>query len=208
MNGITQVFLRRFRPWFYALLTRIVYSDKSIEFGKKFRCDGIPRILIDPGCKLAIGNEVEFRRNVEIRIHQGAQIIIGSNIRLDRGVRILSTNNSVIKIEDFVRIGLYTVMNGGADISIGQKSLVSGFVYLQTSMHGYADREMTVQDQGYVHAPVMLGEDVWLGAGSVILPGVVIGKGAVIGSNAVVTKEVAPFKVVAGIPARELKERT
>lgn len=207
MNGFTQYFLRKLRPWFYSLITRIVYSGKEIRFGKGFRCDGIPRILIDSGCKLYLGDEVEFRRNVEIRVHQEAQILIGNNIRIDRGVRLLATNKSIIKIEDSVRIGLYTVMNGGANIEIGRKSLISGFIYLQTSMHGHAKKELSMQDQGYIHAPIRLGEDVWLGAGAVILPGVTIHQGAVVGSNAVVTKEVEPFKVVAGIPARELKER-
>jgi acetyltransferase-like isoleucine patch superfamily enzyme len=99
-------------------------------------------------------------------------------------------------------------MNGGASISIGKKTLVSGFVYLQTSMHGYSDKAQAVQDQGYQHAPVILEDDVWIGTSAVILPGTTIGKGAVVGSNAVVTKDVPQFKVVAGIPAKELKERT
>ncbi|GHC75312.1 DapH/DapD/GlmU-related protein [Limoniibacter endophyticus] len=54
---------------------------------------------------------------------------------------------------------------------------------------------------------VTIGNDVWIGHGAVIMPGVTIGNGAVVGANAVVTKDVAPYAVVAGVPARVLRQR-
>lgn len=54
---------------------------------------------------------------------------------------------------------------------------------------------------------VTIGHDVWIGHGAVILPGVTIGNGAVVGANAVVTRDVAPFTIVAGVPARLLRQR-
>lgn len=207
MFKLSQFYLKIFRPWFLGGIARLIYGSKYVIFGKKFRCDSIPRIIVDKNCKLKIGNNVEFKRNVEIRSHGNSLISIGNNVRLDRGIRILAANWAAIQIEDGVKVGLYTVMNGGDSISIGKKALVSGFVYLQTSMHGYGDKNLPVQEQGYVHAPVVLEEDAWLGTHVVILPGVTIGKGAVVGSNAVVTKNVEPFCVVGGIPAKLIKER-
>lgn len=55
--------------------------------------------------------------------------------------------------------------------------------------------------------PVTVGNDVWIGHGAVIMPGVTIGNGAVIGANSVVTRDVGPFEVFAGVPARRLKMR-
>ncbi len=55
--------------------------------------------------------------------------------------------------------------------------------------------------------PVTLGHDVWLGHGVLIMPGVTVGTGAVVGSGAVVTRDVAPYAMVAGVPAKPLKER-
>lgn len=55
--------------------------------------------------------------------------------------------------------------------------------------------------------PVSIGHDVWIGHGAVILPGVTVGNGAVIGANAVVRNDVAPFTIVAGVPARPLRLR-
>lgn len=54
---------------------------------------------------------------------------------------------------------------------------------------------------------VTIGHDVWIGHGAVIMPGVTIGNGAVIGANAVVTRDVEPYTVVAGVPARALRRR-
>lgn len=54
---------------------------------------------------------------------------------------------------------------------------------------------------------VAIGHDVWIGHGAVIMPGVSVGTGAVVGANAVVTKDVAPYQVVAGVPARPIRMR-
>ncbi|MGB3898521.1 MAG: DapH/DapD/GlmU-related protein [Mesorhizobium sp.] len=54
---------------------------------------------------------------------------------------------------------------------------------------------------------VVIGHDVWIGHGAVVMPGVSIGNGAVIGANAVVTRDVAPYTIVAGVPARPVRRR-
>lgn len=207
MNRITKYYIKKIRPLFYSFLTRLIYSSSNLEIGRNFRCDSIPRIILDSTCKLIIGDNVELRRNIEIRVHGNSQVNIGDNIRIDRGVRILAANDSIINIAEGARIGLYSVLNGGDNITIGKKSLISGFVYLQTSMHGFKNREKSVQDQGYLHKPVILGDDTWLGTHSVIMPGVLLGKGVVVGSNSVVTKSIEDYKVVGGVPAKEIKER-
>lgn len=205
---ITQKYIRNYRPRFYAWLTKLLYASSNVHFGKELRCDSIPKIMIDPGAELRIGDKVEFRRNVELRVHQESKMEIANNVRIDRGVRLLSTNKARIELAEGVRIGLYSVFNGGDSIKVGAKSLISGFVYLQTSMHGFKDRNMEVQAQGYEHAPIELEKDCWLGTHVVVLPGVRLGKGVVVGSNAVVNRSVEDYKVIGGIPAKEIKERS
>ena len=206
--SITQYYIRQFRPWLMATLTRLFYAGSNVKFARGLRCDSIPRIMIDKSAKLKIGEGVELRRNVEIRVHQQAEMEIGNKVRIDRGVRLLATNQARVVLEDGVRIGLYSVLNGGDSIHVGAKSLISGFVYLQTSMHGFKDRNLEVQQQGYDHAPVKLGPDCWLGTHVVIMPGVELGQGVVAGSNAVVNRSFEANQVIGGIPATVLKERS
>lgn len=189
------------------MLTRILYGAGNVHVGRNLRADGLPRILIDPGATLEIGDDVELRSGVEIRVHGKARVSIERGSRIDRGVRILAANEAQIHIHEGARIGLYSVLNGGDSIAVGRKALLSGYVYLQTSMHAHGAPGVAIQDQGYLHAPVVLGDDAWLGTHAVIMPGVTVGKGAIVGSNAVVTKDVDALNVVAGVPAKVIKKR-
>lgn len=62
-------------------------------------------------------------------------------------------------------------------------------------------------ESGHRKEPVSIGSDVWIGASSTILAGVTIGDGAVIAAGSVVTKDVEPYSIVAGVPARQIKRR-
>lgn len=206
VNGVIQWWLREAGPRWYGALARSLYRSDRVRFGANFRCDGVPRILVDADAEVAIGDNVEFRRGIEIRAHGTSRIGIGDNVRLDRGVRLLAANDSRITIGAGSRVGLYAVFNGGASISIGLGTLISGFVYLQTSMHRFKDRSAMVKDQGYDHADVAIGNNAWLAAHAVILPGCRVGDNAIVGSNAVVTRDVEPGHIVAGVPARSIRD--
>jgi len=200
------LFIRKISPTIKGFLFKLLFNGRRIKVGRNFQCEKFPSLQIDNNCFLKIGNDVLFRKDIEIRSHGKSKIDIGNNVRIDRGVRILAANQSEIVLKDGARIGLYTVFNGGDSIYIGEKVLVSGFVYLQTSMHNHK-KNKDVQSQGYSHKPVTLKEDSWLGTHVVVLPGCVIGKGAVVGSNAVVTKSIEDYTISAGVPAKSIKER-
>lgn len=207
MYFITRFYLRKFRPVFLGLLTRFFYNSKYILIGKNFKCDSIPKIIVTDKACIRILDNVTFGRNVEIRCHINSKVEIHNHARIDRGVRLLSTNSAKIEIGEYSRIGLYSVLNGGDSITLSRNVLVSGFVYLQTSMHKYEVTNIPVIAQGYVHDSIFLSSDVWLGAHTTILPGVKIGKSSIVGSNSVVTKNVADYMVVVGSPARSINVR-
>lgn len=107
-------------------------------------------------------------------------------------------------------IGHYNNLRaGGGDIQIGNHCLISQFCTLVASNHGI-DRAAPIQNQtpGSGRCGVVLGNDVWLGAGAVITPGVSIGTGAVIGANAVVTHDVPDYEIWAGVPAKKIGDRS
>jgi acetyltransferase-like isoleucine patch superfamily enzyme len=202
----TTMWFRRQKSALSGKLTRLLYSAQNVTIGENFMVDTIPEIIVEPNSRLIIGDHVTIRQNVELRVHGHAALQIGDRVRIDRGVRVLASNQATVSLGADTRIGLYSVFNGGDSISIGQKCLISGHVYLQTSMHRHAAGKF-IQEQGYDHAPIILEEDVWLGAHVLILPGCTLSRGAIVGSNSVVTKDVSANTVVAGSPARFLKQR-
>jgi putative colanic acid biosynthesis acetyltransferase WcaF len=87
-------------------------------------------------------------------------------------------------------------------IEIGSRVIISQNAFLCTASHDYTDPVFRL-----VGAKIVIGDDAWIAADAYIAPGVRIGNGAVVGARAVVTRDVPPWTVVAGNPARVLKER-
>jgi acetyltransferase-like isoleucine patch superfamily enzyme len=84
--------------------------------------------------------------------------------------------------------------------------MIAPFVYIVDSNHN-TQRNQLMNLQRNLTKPITIGQDVWIGAQSVILPGVTIGDGAVIASGAVVNKNVSPYTIVGGVPAHLISER-
>ena len=96
----------------------------------------------------------------------------------------------------------------GQNVSIGPSQHPTD--WLSTSPFQYVDYKKLIPDMNllpYANAPTFVGNDVWIGNNVVIQDGVTIGDGAVIGSNAVVTKDVPPYAIVGGVPARIIRYR-
>lgn len=98
-------------------------------------------------------------------------------------------------------------INARGQISIGKNVLIGPYVIIYSTNHIFDNTCMSINEQGQTEEPVIIEDDVWIGARSVILPGVIIGKGAVIAAGAVVTKNVEPYSIVGGVPAKFIKYR-
>ncbi|WHH58381.1 DapH/DapD/GlmU-related protein [Petroclostridium sp. X23] len=93
-------------------------------------------------------------------------------------------------------------------VSIGDNVMMGPDVLIYTRNHRIDRTDIPMIKQGDTEPrPVMIGDDVWIGARAVILPGVTIGRGAVVAAGAIVTKSVAPYTIVGGNPARKIKSR-
>ncbi len=73
--------------------------------------------------------------------------------------------------------------------------------------HNFADTSQKIIDQGVTCKGIVIEDDCWLGFGVKVLDGVTIGKGSVIGAGAIVTKDIPPFSIAVGVPARVIKSR-
>jgi acetyltransferase-like isoleucine patch superfamily enzyme len=95
----------------------------------------------------------------------------------------------------------------GAGITIEDDVMLGSCVHIYVHNHKFDDLAMPIIDQGHYRSePVLLKRGAWVGAGAIILPGVVVGDNAVVGAGSVVTRSVPPHTLVAGNPARVIRE--
>lgn len=111
-----------------------------------------------------------------------------------------------VSIGDFSGVGYRCQVQG--NVKIGDHVMMGPEVYIYTQNHKMDRTDIPMDEQGFAEEKaVVIEDDVWIGSRVTILPGVTIGKGSVIGASAVVTKDVPPYSVAAGNPARVVKSR-
>lgn len=131
----------------------------------------------------------------------------GANLQVAPGVKIF--NPGMVSVGDECFIGAGTRMYAWNErITIGNQVLIAADVLIMTRNHQHVTRDLPMAEQDYENAPVTIEDDVWIGFRAIILAGVTIGRGSIIASNAVVTKDVAPYSIVGGVPARLISKRT
>jgi acetyltransferase-like isoleucine patch superfamily enzyme len=119
-------------------------------------------------------------------------------------------NNAVgdVTIGDNTRIGIHCTVIG--PVCIGSSVNLAQGITVTALNHNFENTDLRIDEQGISTKPVIISDDVWIGANAVILPGVTIGKHVVVAAGAVVTKDVPDYCVVGGVPAkviRDLNER-
>lgn len=143
-----------------------------------------------------------------------------NNVRGRRLAKIGKSNihpTTIIREGQFVSIGDHCLINHNNLIQAGKSQ--NGYIkignYVHTGVnvafiafnHGFYTREQPTKEQDYMDAPIVIEDDVWIGAGSIILSGVNVGRGAIIAAGAVVNRDVPEFAIVGGIPAKILSYR-
>ncbi|AUY33282.1 CatB-related O-acetyltransferase [Pseudomonas soli] len=128
---------------------------------------------------------------------------VGKHVRLGRGLFVLPRR---VSIGDWCYIGARSYLDG--DIVIGSFTMLANNVAIVGGDHAYATPGVTMRDGGReAWKQTVIGRDVWIGHGAIILNGVTIGDGAIVAAGSVVTRDVENFSVVAGNPARHIKWR-
>lgn len=141
---------------------------------------------------------------------RGTLIEIGEDVVVDAFVKIKPAGG----VGD-VRIGPRCVLNSGVviytgnGVTLGADVLLAANVVLAPTNHEFAARNVPIREQGFQpsRGGIVIEDDVWIGAGSVVLDGAVVRRGAVVGANSVVRDEVAPYSVAVGSPLRVVGRR-
>lgn len=152
------------------------------------------------GGKCRIGSRVVLLR--------ASGITLGTRVEIEHDVFLkLVTAEARLTVGDYTFLGRGCEIDVAARVTIGAHTLLAPGVFLTDHSHRHA-RAQRLDEQGIDTAPVTIGNDVWLGTRCVVLAGVTIGDGAIVGAGAVVTKDVEPYAIVAGVPAKVIGQRT
>ena len=169
------------------LITRYITPKfiRHLYYMLRYRC------LINMKANVQLSSAIKFGTGSTIKQFaiistSVGQIILGKECNLGQ-FSIIATKNKDVLIGDYVRIGPH--------------------VNIIASNRIFKRRDIPILKQGIVEKGIKIGNDVWIGAGSSILDGVNIGDGAVIAAGAVVNRDVPPYSIVGGVPAKVIGQR-
>lgn len=152
------------------------------------------------------GENIFFDKNIEL-MRNPKNIFLEENIYIKEGTKICACNDkAIIEIGKNTSIGYNNFIFASNKITIGDNCMIAPFVYIVDSNHG-TDRGTPMNQQANVTAPIKIGSDVWIGSHCTILKGITIGDGSIVAAGSVVTKDVEPYSIVGGVPAKKIGER-
>jgi acetyltransferase-like isoleucine patch superfamily enzyme len=155
--------------------------------GKRLRCHTFPKFRMIPDNNCVIGDFVTIGYGITFEIQKNGSLIVGNHVKLTQNILISS----------------------GIGITIGDHSIFGENVSIRDGDHeSLQEKPVLFQENKY--SPVHIGKDVWIGAGSYVLPGSTIPDGTVIGSNSVVLSGsgLKEYCIYAGSPVRFIRQRS
>ncbi len=197
-------------------LARLFYIHSLRHWRQKRR---FPGVHFDAGVEWRVSGSVRTGQDVHVGtgsvVAAGplAVVTLGNGVWLGRDCEISAGDR--IEIGDRTSLQHRTQLHG--DVVIGAGCVGAANLYVSSGEHGFRDSpHLPIRVQDFHRArraiadrnrPVVIGDDCWLGINVVVMPGITIGRGCVIGSNSVVTRDLAPYTIAAGAPARPLGQR-
>lgn len=168
-----------------------------------------------------------------VRIAHAGNITLGKGVYLDQGVYLHAlpggitigdntflmhhTMLHVFNFRNLPRAGIhigqncflgeFNVIRGQGGVRIGDNVYTGPMVQIVAVNHVYQDPARPIREQGITAEGIVIEDDVWLGAGVTVVDGVTIGRGSVIGAGSVVTKDIPPYSIAVGAPAKPIKDR-
>lgn len=176
-------------------LLKYFYWDMSLHWGREEYIAALLRNI--PGHLGLSIRRKWYRRKLKAS---------GENLCIYPGAVVL--NPAKITCGNYVNIGFFNYIQGGGGITLGSNVLLGPYVKIWSQNHNYKNPSVPILKQGDTYKPVIIGNDVWVGASAFIMPGVVLKDRCVVSANSVVSQRVYPEgTILAGYPARKIGVR-
>jgi len=162
---------------------------------------------LEAGRDLIVEDYAEINCLAEKKIILGDRVTIGKFAIIRPGNIYGGEIGVGLKIGNNSNIGPYGYIGCSGYIEIGNNVMISPRVSIYAENHIFDRADITMKEQGVQRQFVKIEDDCWIAANSVILAGVTIGKGSVIAAGSVVTKDIPPYSIAAGVPAKVISSR-
>lgn len=153
----------------------------------------------------SISLKAKYGKRLEFHAGKNSRIIVPNDAEILHDTWIITNDEDTLTLHENVFISQHCTISGS--VTIGKNTLIAGFVTIIDANHVIDRTDIPIREQGGRSLPIVIGEDVWIGASSTVLPGVTIGAHAVIGANSTVTKDIPAWAVAVGSPAAVVKMR-
>ena len=188
-------------------LRKLIYRSLFRRMGKSIYIQNGVELL--GACNVEIGDGVHLFKGVRVDAlgHLNNQITLKDGVSVERSVDIGALDNTHIFIDKGTFIGVGACIAGPGNVKIGKRCLIAAHSGIFANNHNYADPFNYIADQGVTRKGITIEDDCWLGHAVTVIDGITIGKGSVIGAGSVVTKDIPPYSIAVGTPARVIKSR-
>ena len=188
----------KLRNWVYSLIFHRV--GKWVYIQPNVRFIGTSTIEIGDYVRIYNGSYISNRGN---------NIRFGHNVSIDHGVdiRAFDREGGHITIAEHTYIGPYVCMAGPGFIRIGKDCMIASHSSLYANNHVFENSSELIREQPVTTKGIIIEDDCWLGTGVRVLDGVTIGRGSVIGAGAVVSRDIPPYSIAVGVPAKVIGKR-
>jgi acetyltransferase-like isoleucine patch superfamily enzyme len=188
---------------------------RALVYRLIMKLEGIP--AIESSVRILYAGNVRLGRDVYL--DRGVYLhALPSGITIDEGTFVMHhTMLHVFNFRDLPQAGItigkncfigeFNVVRGQGGVHIGDDVYTGPMVQILAVNHVYDDPTRPIREQGITAQGISIEDDVWIGAGAVVLDGVTIGRGSVVGAGAVVTDDVPPYSIAVGAPAEPVKDR-
>lgn len=170
------------------------------------RLHGVLAVLALRARGARVGRGVRIGRRVHFEIGAGARLEIGDRCVIDTNVFITVADGAELVIGSDTFIFHNGDVSSAASVRIGAFCSLAPYVTLIDTDHAYEARGRPIRFQGGRAEPIVVEDEAWIATRSIVLKGVTVGKHAVVAAGSVVNRDVPPHTVVAGVPARVVRE--
>lgn len=169
---------------------------KCIKYGYSFSVSLIKLLTIKIFCRVNINFKLKniICKNVSLRTKNKGKIVFGDMITLRPNVEISSTDGKII-LEKNIFVNRNTMIVAHESVTVGEGTTIGPNVVIYDHDHVFGKRKLE-SNNSFSTAPVVIGKNVWIGAGAIILKGVEIGDNAIVGAGTIVTKNINDNSII------------